>query len=311
VWDVLFLALGLGGLWLGTGVAVSATSALGRRRGLSPVFLGLTVLAVGTDLPEFIVALDGALLQFRGVDAAGVIVGNAVGSAIAQGSVVLGAAAMLGSIDLSAARVRRDGVVLILATGLLAFLSADGKVSRAEGLSMAAAYAIYLAVLLRGAGARDEAAASWGSEDAHDCMRIAGGLVVVLLSAEIVLDHAIALSSMLDLSQTVVGVVFVGAGTSVPELGLSIRAAAKGEPALAVGNVVGSNIFDVLVPIGTSAMIHPLRVDWETLAFDLPILVVVSVLILVWAARGSQLGWTHAGVLFCVYVLYAGCRLTL
>ena len=88
MWDLALLVLGLGGLWLGTHTALGATIALGERHGLSPVFLGLTVLAIGTDLPELIVAIDGALFQLRGIDASGVVVGNAIGSAIAQGGLV-------------------------------------------------------------------------------------------------------------------------------------------------------------------------------------------------------------------------------
>lgn len=289
---------------------MSATVALSKRHGLSQMFLGLTVLAIGTDLPELIVAIDGAFLQLRGVDAAGVVVGNSVGSAIAQGGLVLGIACLAGSFDFSKTRVRWDGLVLLFAIGLLALLAADGMVNRAEGAALSVAYGIYLASLLRGAKAREGYKGSWAREEALDCLKIAGAILVVLLSAEIVLQHAIELSHAWNMSQTVVGALIVGVGTSLPELALSLGAAFKGQSDLSIGNLIGSNIFDVLVPVGMSALLYPLPVERESLVFDLPFLAFLSGIVLIWASLGKRLGRLHAGILIGSYLLYAGFRLS-
>jgi cation:H+ antiporter len=308
VWHLALLLAGLAGLWFGTATTLRAAVSLAERRGLSQAFLGLTVLAFGTDLPELIVAVDGALMQMRGVDAAGVVVGNAIGSANAQGGLVLGIAILVGSFDLAKVEVRRDGAVLLLAIGLFTLFGFDGSMTRVEGAALTALYLAYLFVLMRAATARETFRKEPMRGDGFDALRISGGLLVLLLSAEIVIDHAIALAAAWGVSQIVIGALLIGVGTSLPELALSFGAAAKGRVALSLGNVIGSNILDVLLPVGLSALLHPIAVDRQILALDLPFAGFLTGLILVWAFVNPRLGRVQAGVLIGSYLAYACLR---
>ena len=311
MWDLVALAGGIFGLWIGTSWTLASTLRLGDRYGFSQIFLGLTVLAIGTDLPELVVAIDGALLHLRGVDASGVVVGNAVGSAIAQGSVVLGVACLAGSLDLARSPIRRDGWVLAGAIALLAVFGADGSIDRVEGALLCLAYGTYLVFLLRGAAIRDHGpSVGVASQNVRDAAVIALGLLVVAASAELVLRHAVVLAERWELSQGVIGVFLVGLGTSLPEFSISVGAVVRGKSALSLGNVIGSNVFDILVPVGVSGAIHPLGFERDALRIDLVFVAMLTASVLVWAFRGALLGRRHALFLFAAYALYAGVRLT-
>ncbi len=295
----------------GTTLVVKATLAIGERHGWSEVFLGLTVLAIGTDLPELVVAIDGALFQLRGMDASGIVVGNAIGSAIAQGGLVLGVCGLLSAIDLSEHHVQRDGIVLLGSIALLALFAGDGVVTRVEGAALVAVYTTYLVALIYRARAGARVPRDAVGRNGPDVLRVLGGLLVLLLSAEVVVQQALSIAAAWGVSTTLVGVVLVAVGTSLPELSLSLRAILEDRPGLSVGNILGSNIFDLLIPVGVGASIVPLAVAWDTLWMDLPALLVLSVLLLGWALRRSPRHRLHAALLLGVYVLYLTLRILL
>ncbi|MDJ0785422.1 MAG: sodium:calcium antiporter [Myxococcota bacterium] len=306
--EFLLIVVGLFGLWVGTELALRHTIDLTERYGLSQGFVGLTVLAVGTDLPELMVAINGGIHQLQGIEASGVVVGNAVGSAITQGSLVLGVAGIVGHLRLARRLISRDGFVLVLATGLLALLGQDGQITRTEGGALLVVYALYYAMLFQAERGRPKAPESRGN-GARIALGISGGMIAVLLSAEIVVDNALALAELWRWDQTVVGVFLVGAGTSLPELALSLGAAARGRTGLSVGNILGSNIFDLLVPVGVSAVIHPLSIQLETLFVDLPVLLLVILAGLAAFARNRGLHRPEAIGLIVIWTGYAVIRL--
>lgn len=312
MWELALLVLGIVGLWVGTEVVVESAVGLCRRFGLSQGFVGLTVLAVGTDLPELVVGVSGGIMQLRGVEASGVVVGNATGSAIAQGSLVLGAAGLVGALRLARYMAWRDGLTLLFAAALLATLAADGEVSRAEGLALLLVYGAYYAWLIQaereGRHARKERGA-WGGRRA--LFAVASGLVVVGVSAHVVVETGVAVAERWGVSPTLIGLFLIAMGTSLPELALSVGAAARGRTALSVGNVIGSNTFDLLVPVGASALIHPVVVGRDSLLLDLPFLAIATVaglVFLMWR-RGLQRG--EAVALIGLYAAYAVTRVAL
>lgn len=307
---LLLLALGLVGLWIGTELALRSTIALAEALGLPPALLGATLLAVGSDLPELVVAIAGGVRQLQGVEASGLVVGNAIGSAITQGSLVLGIAGLVGTLRLAPRALARDGVALGLALALLVTVGSDGAISRVEGAVLILGYAAYAALLVLGERSRHPRPRRAPIERRVG-LRIAAGLVVVLVSAELVVSSALELSDRWATDPTAVGVLLIGAGTSLPELALSLGAAAKGRPGLSVGNVIGSNLFDLLVPIGASALLHPLAVPTLTLALDLPVLLLVVVLGLAFFARRRGLQRPEAVALVGLWVGFALVRLLL
>lgn len=307
MFQVILFVIGLLGLWGGTLFTVRGAVDLSARHGLSQGFVGLTVLAMGTDLPELLVSVTGSVQQLQGIDASGVIVGNATGSAIAQGTMVLGVAGLIGYLSVAPRMIQRDGVTLLLAIALTGALAFDGRVGRVEGTALLIAYLIYVAALVQ---AEHHGGGSPGRLKGRTPpgLLIAVGLVTVILSAHVVVTEAVILAERWGITQTVVGVLIIGAGTSLPELALSVGAARKGHASLSVGNVIGSNIFDLLVPVGLAAVIHPLTVESTTIWLDLPALTLATLALLVFLVRRRGLQKGEALALVLLYVGYAALR---
>ncbi len=305
MWDLPLLLLGLLGLWGGTEIALQTTLELAERHGLSHAFLGLTVLAVGTDLPELLVAVDGGFHRLAGTPTSGVVVGNAVGSAILQGSLVLGVAGLVSHLRLAPHLLRRDGATLMLAILLLGLVAGDGRVEWFEGASLLAVYAVYSIALVQAERASEKLSGGPGRRLLVTGAGIVLGLGTVIGSAELVVGRSLVLAEEWGVSQTLIGILLVGTGTSLPELALSLGAAAKGRAGLSVGNVVGSNIFDILVPIGASSVISPLEVERWTLRLDLPALVAITLLALLFFRRRRGIHRPQALALILVFLAYA------
>ncbi|MCP3982892.1 MAG: calcium/sodium antiporter [bacterium] len=306
-----FVVLGLLGLWLGTELALRSTIELAKQRGLSHGFLGLTVLAIGTDLPELVIAIQAGLSQLGGVETAGIVVGNAIGSAITQGSLVLGVAGLFGYLRLAPRMIRRDGGVLVLSIGVVAMLAADGQLDRLESGALLGVYAIYFVSLFQAERSRPEEPSKPRERGMRLVLSILGGLVLVVISAEFAVDGAVALAKLQGWDQTLVGLLLIGAGTSLPELALSLGAAAKGRTGLSVGNIIGSNIFDLLVPLGISGMIYPLSVSVSTLVIDLPFLALLTLAALVFFIRKRGLQRSEAIAMIVLYSCFAVLRILL
>lgn len=305
------LLLGLGGLWGGTLLTIRGAVQLAERYGLSHGFVGLAVLSVGTDLPELVVALSGSMQQLQGVEASGVIVGSAFGSAITQGTLVLGVAGLFGYLPVAPRMVRRDGAVLILSIALAAALAFDGIVTRLEGTVMMLAYLIYFVSLVQAEAkkAQPEELVPDGRLPAP--LSIGLGIVVVTLAAHVVVTVGIDIASAIGVSQTLLGVIFVGIGTSLPELALSVRAAMQNHSSLSVGNVIGSNIFDLLMPVGVGAAIYPLTVADSTVFFDFPALLLTTLALVFFLVRKRGLQRSEAISLVAIYAGYAALRVLL
>jgi cation:H+ antiporter len=309
----LLLVIGLLGLWGGTDLVVRNAVLLAQRLRVSELFIGLTVLALGTDLPELVVAIDGALHNLRGIPSSGVVVGTAVGSSIGQISLVIGVTAILHYITIGPRQLRLLGVELIASVGLFFLVARDGQVDSTDGLILLFAFATYIGYTV---AARQDGVGEDVDLDGDGAQRkpwwalllLLIGLGVVVASSELTVDQAVALSRGWGLQQSFVGAVIIGIGTSLPELAVSARAILEGRAALSVGNVAGSNIFDLLVPVGVAAVISPLAVDETVIWFDLPWLLATTVVVLFFLARKKGLQRWEGGALLAVYVVYAVLR---
>jgi cation:H+ antiporter len=308
--DIIFLVLGLLGLWGGSLLTVRGAVDLADRAGLSHGFVGLTILAIGTDLPELLVSISGSIEQLRGIDASGVIVGNATGSAIVQGTLVLGVAGLFGYLTVAKRMIWRDGITLILVTALLGLLAHDGRVGRFEGAALLIVYLVYMAALLQAENASGGEPREPGKARMHPLVAIGIGLVTVILAAHTVVTEAVQLAEAWGITQTMLGVLILGAGTSLPELALSVGAAKQGHASLGVGNIIGSNIFDLLVPVGLAATISPVRVLPTTVWFDLPASALATVALLVFLLRTRGIQRPEALALVVLYAGYVALRIT-
>ncbi len=304
------LAFGLGGLWGGTLLAVRGAVGLSEKLGLSHAFIGVAVLAVGTDLPELLIAVGSGIQQLRGVEASGMIVGAALGSAIVQGSLVLGVAGLTTYLPSGPKMVRRYGATLLMCIGLCTVFMIDGTVTRLEGLVMVLVYVSFFGVLMRVDRMEEEVSELPVPGRLSPLRATLAGLVVVVVSAHMVVQGGVALAETLGMSQTLLAVIFVGIGSSLPELALSVRAAAEKHGSLSIGNVIGSNIFDLLVPVGVGAAIHPVAVSRGALVIDLPAVTVVTVALMIFLTRRRGLQRVEAAALLVLYLTYVFVRVS-
>jgi cation:H+ antiporter len=274
--DALFVLLGLVGLFVGGEFLVRGSVAVARGFGISPLLIGLTVVGFGTSTPELLVSVDAAL---RGLP--DIALGNVVGSNIANILLIVGASALLWPITLTGNFPKRDLVTMLVAALLLLPLFALGAVGRSAGMVLVGGLVIYLVLAFRGARGEQEVQPECG---AAMPLWVAGGLVVVgllalLVGARLLIDGAVAIARDFGLSEAFIGLTIVAVGTSLPELATSLVAALRRQSDIAIGNVVGSNIFNILGILGATAIIAPIPVAARFLAFDLPVMLVASPLL--------------------------------
>ena len=291
-------ALGLAGLFFGGDWLVKGASGIARHYRVPPLVIGLTIVGFGTSAPELLVSLDAAL---RG--APGIAIGNVVGSNIANILLILGVAALIGPLVAPFARLRRDLAWMVAAALVTVPVFWSGHVGRIEGTLLVLGIAIYILMNLRQAGSEPEV-----DEVLPPLWRAAAftlvGLAVVLVGAQLLVDSATELARHAGISEAVIGLTIVAVGTSLPELATSVVAAMRGEREIALGNVVGSNVFNVFSILGITALVSPIPVEPRFLSFDVPAMCVVSLLLVALLWRNGGLGRISGALLLALYAIY-------
>jgi cation:H+ antiporter len=298
--SLLEVVVGLALLTFGANRLVFGAASLGRRLGLSSIVIGLTVLATGTSAPEVAVSVQ-ASLSGRGE----VALGNVIGSNIFNVLVVLGLSALAGALTVQRQLVRLDLPVMLGVAVLPLLLGLDGTLSQAEGLLLLALLIAYVIVLMwstRGDQAleTDVPALSWGRTTLYLLVGITG----LVLGANLLVSGAAEIAREFGISELVIGLTLVAIGTSLPELATSLAAARQGDRDMAVGNVVGSNIFNVLAVLGAGAAVGELPVDPGVINFDLPVMLAVTFACVPVFWTGCRIARTEGAVLVGYYLLY-------
>ena len=302
--DYLSLLFGLAGLWYGTELTIRGAVTVAARLGVSEFIVGVAILSIGSDLPELAIAIDGAVINLRAGDASDVVVGTAIGSSLGQIGFVLGTAALLSYLTLPRSLVFQHGSILLGSVLLLGVFGLDGAVSRTEGLALLVVYLIYFAALFGDRRKNAEPGGGGGPVGtAHAWAYLVTGLCIVGICAQLTVSGAIDVAAALNISETLVAVVIIGLGTSLPELSISVGAAIKNRARMSVGNLIGSNIFDTLVPVGAAAAISTLRFDGSLLRFELPFLFFLTLIVLVFFLRKRGI---QKGEAIIVLALYGG-----
>jgi cation:H+ antiporter len=254
---------GIGGFVILTAAAealVYGASSLARRVGLSPLVIGLTVVSIGTSLPELVVGIEAAL-----VGNGDIALGNVVGSNIGNMALILGTAALVRPLAVQSQIVRVDSPILVVVSLVFAGLVVDGTLSRLDGLLLVGGIVAYVAYNLYAAqssptAVHDEFEA--GLPQLHAVWVDAGLLVVglggLVAGAHLLVEGAVAIAETLGVGPIVIGLTIVAVGTSLPELATSVVAARRGEGDIAVGNAVGSSVFNVLGILGVTVLVQPL-----------------------------------------------------
>lgn len=330
--DLALFGTGLVALALGADWLVTGSSRLAESLGVSPLVTGLTVVAFATSSPELVVSV-GAAARGQG----GLALGNVMGSTVANVGLILGLCALLDPVAVHRRLLAAEAPLVALVLGAVLALSADAGLGRLDGLLLVAAFTLYVVLLVRWAlgsevrreadlpdgpaalaphellSAAGESEAEGGDADGGappgvnrvlETGRAAVGLAALLVGARWLVDAATALAAALGVPEAVVGATLVAVGTSLPELASSVAAAARGLGDVAVGNVVGSNVFNLSLVLGAAALAGPIRVEPSTLWQQLVPALAFSLLLLPLAYTRRTLSRVEGGAMLAAYAGY-------
>lgn len=309
--QVLVLAGGVVALYFGAEWLVRGAARLAASMGVSPMAVGLTVVSFGTSAPELVVVVVAALKGNGDL-----AVGNVLGSNLANIGLILGTTAVVTTLKVSGTVLRREVPVMLVITMLLYPVMGDLRVGRLDGLILLATLAFYLIFVLRSTGEEaDEVVGEYerfaralsslaGKSALKDVALITAGSVGLVVGGEAIVDSAAYIALELGVSDLIIGLTLVAVGTSLPELATSVVAALRKEADIAVGNVIGSNIFNITAVLGTASAIQPFDVDGSVLGIEIPAVMLMSILVLPIARPSYQIRrWQGLLLLVCYGIL--------
>lgn len=304
--------VGLVLLIAGAEALVRGASRLAAVFGLSPLVIGLTVVAFGTSSPELAVSIKSALS-----DQASIAVGNVVGSNIFNILFILGLSALIVPLTVSQQLVRLDVPLMIALSVIVLVFSLDGNFSRTDGLLLVVGLALYIGFLIyqsrrESTAVRDEYAREFGEEEHADRSWLKNtalviiGLAFLVLGSRWLVNGAVSFAQYLGVSELIIGLTIVSAGTSLPEVVTSIIAAVRGERDIAVGNVVGSNLFNLMGVLGIASIVAPagITVSPAVAGFDLPVMIAVAFACLPIFFTGGVISRREGALLLGYYIAY-------
>ena len=310
--DWLWIAAGLVLLVAGGEALVRGAVTVARATGVSPLMTGLVLVGFGTSVPELVTSLKAAWM-----DAPGIAIGNVIGSNSANVLLILGLAAIVSPLPCDPRAFRRDGVFLALSALAVLLMVLRGAVGRVEGGILLAFLALYLGLTFRMERTPDSPSGELLRAEDGTLQSVPGdrwlgalisvmGLVGVIGGATLLVEGALGLTRSLGWSQSLVGVTVVAVGTSLPELAASMAAAVRGQGAIALGNIIGSNLFNIMGILGVTALIRPQKVPVEIITLDIWVMLLATgALILFSASRWTVSRWEGL-LLFAGYGIYLG-----
>ncbi len=305
----LLLFAGLILLFISGKFLVDSSVAASRRLKIPRMIIGLTVVAFGTSAPELLVSLQAAFSGYPEI-----AMGNVVGSNISNILLVLAITALIYPIPVPASSVKRDWPVLMLVSLVLFFFSMNGSISRLEGVILVSLLACYILMsVLRSRGANKPEGNPEGKTEEGPVMKwwvagllFLGSCVGLAIGADLLVDNVALIAEEAGLSKRVVSITMVAVGTSIPEVATSVIAALKKETEISVGNIIGSNIMNILSVLGFTSLVSPITVSMEISGFDIPWMLGVTVLMLLLmlpAARSRITRW-EGSFMIIIYLLY-------
>lgn len=292
--NVVILLVSIGLLWKGADVLVESASRVAEKFGVSDLIIGLTVVAFGTSAPEFAVTINAAL---KGQ--ADISVGNIVGSNIFNLGFILGTVAVIKSIESSRKLVYRDGIFMILITFLLLYFFYDLKLSRYEGIFLMTLMASYLIYLFRHKEEFGESEIIHETATWRDALLLPLSILTVVAGGHLLVESAGFLARGMGISEWVIGVTIVAAGTSAPEMATSIAAVLKGKHGMSAGNLIGSDIFNILGVLGLAGAITPMQINPSAYG-SLLMLCGMVILVVIFLRTGWKISRTEGLILLFI-----------
>ncbi len=313
IWALLAIVAGLLLLVGGGEMLVRGASKLAVALRISPLVIGLTVVAFGTSAPELAVSVQASI-----IGSADLAIGNVVGSNIFNVLLILGLSAVIVPLVVASEFIRRDVPIMIGVSVLMLIFSLDGHIGRVDGAILFTGIVSYTVWCIRASrqesqAVQQEFAAEWSSDEPRkkssmliDVLLILGGLVLLVIGSNWLIHGSVVIAKSFGVSELIIGLTVVAAGTSLPELATSIIAAIKGERDIAVGNVVGSNIFNILSVLGLSALLAPsgINVTAAAIRFDIPVMLAVAVACWPIFATGNVISRWEGAIFLFYYFAY-------
>lgn len=312
--DIVLFVVGLTLLTLGADWLVTGSSRIAENLGMSPLLIGLTVVAFGTSAPELVVSGTASL---RGQP--GLAVGNVMGSTVANVGLIVGLGAVIRPIDVHRRLLARESPLLILVLSIVMLLSLNHALGRLDGLALVLGFLVYIGYLFRWErrrgpskrAPRGVSAGDGGDGDGDDApipwlnwLRTVVGLAGLLLGADWLVDAAVAIARAFDVSDAVIGATMVAVGTSLPELASTAAASARGLGDIAIGNVIGSNVFNLGLVLGTAALLSPLYLPPQGVVRHVLPALIFCVLLIPLAYTGRRVNRWEGALLLAGYASF-------
>ncbi len=270
-------------LYLGSEWIVRGGVGIAEKYGISTIVIGLTVVAFGTSLPELLVSLNAA---FQG--SSSLAVGNAIGSNIANVGLVLALSAFIFPITMNYSLIRRDLFVYFFSCFIFVIFSFDGRLSKFEGAFFVNTLLFYIIYSIKKPVKSDTEIEDYDGDNFGEfILFVIFGIVGLSLGADLFVDGSVFIARFFGISEVVIGMSIVAFGTSLPELATSAMAAYKKESAISIGNIIGSNIFNILCVLGITSVVQPLSAKWVDIRFQVGVMIFYGLLIML-ASRLSQ-----------------------
>lgn len=290
--DIIFVIIGLIGLFYGGDWLVNGSSRLASSFGIEPLIIGITIVAFGTSVPELLVNLSAA---FQGSTT--VAIGNVVGSNIANIGLILGVTGLIYPISVKATLVRREIPILIFITIVAVLLGLKGEFGTVDGVLLFAGFLAFNAFMYW-ATMRERKSGQLKKQDVQELDsadqpaainrgfelgRIVVGIILLGIAANLLITGATSIALAIGVSELVISITLIAFGTSLPELAASVIAALKQESDIAIGNVIGSNIANILMVLGATALVKPVPVPQEVITMQFPVMIIFTLLLLPFA----------------------------
>ena len=332
VYIILFLILGFLGLFLGGKLVIDGLENIANKLGMSHLMVGLTILSIGTSLPEIAVSIMGGFDKLYGItpDIDGIVIGNKVGSFFIQITLILGILGLFQSVSVSKWVLKREGPMLFISLFVFVIIAIDLIITQIEALVMITIYIIYLLLIIKSEKKVEKEAKPdefYEREEIDqdfletvemvfptssikiDIAIFLGGLVILLIAAEITILSAIELAHALNVPTAIIGVLIVSLGTSLPELSADLMAVRRKSEGIALGDILGSNICDILLATGSGALITNFNVPLMILLFDIPMLFIGLIIVYYFLWTEKTLKKWEASVLVSFYAFYVILRI--
>ena len=296
--NVLLIVVGVALVLFGADKLTEGASALARRLNVPEIIIGLTIVAAGTSAPELFVSLVSALNGTPDM-----AVGNVVGSNTMNAMLIVGTAALVAPMVISPSTVKKDIPCSVLASILLAVLAFDGFLGRFDGIVLLLGFAAFMAYTLVQSKAGKDDVVKESSPVWKNILYIVFGLAGLVVGSNLFVDSASDVALSLGISEAVVGLTIVAGGTSLPELATSVVAARKGQSAIAIGNVIGSNVFNILLILGLTSAISPLEIEGIT-TIDMAVMLLSVILVWLFSRTRYTVERWEGGLLLVIYIGY-------